>query len=167
MHNFNLVSMQEKHIPFLTELLNIQGIADALQMPHTSLATWQKAFSAWQGDSDEENFIIQDSDTPIGWLSLNGLSTGDTVWIKMLVIHPNYQKHGAGIFAIRSAEQELISKGFSEVRINTTEENIPAQRCYENQGFHCINCFEGHSEFGTKRCSFTYVKSLKPLQIGN
>ena len=50
----------------------------------TQLSNWIDAISAWNCDSDEEDYIIFDGETPIGWLGINGLLSEDKIaYIKM------------------------------------------------------------------------------------
>lgn len=135
MSQFQVTPMKKDHVPFLYKLLNTPEIMDALHMGKTTADTWQEAFAAWEQDTDEENYIIEEGAAPVGWLSLNGLNSGTTAWIKMLVVHPSFQHIGAGTFAISEAERMLRDRVFDKLCIQTTSDNIPAQRCYEKYGF--------------------------------
>ena len=151
-----LTPMKEEHIPFLYVLLNIPEIMDALHMAPTTLANWQEAYSVWASDPDEENYIVESGSTPVAWLSLNGLASGITAWIKMLVVHPQHQRAGVGTFAIEEAEQILKRHIFDKLYIQTTADNLPAQQCYEKYGFSRIP--------SVNQGKFIYEKAV-PLNI--
>lgn len=142
MTQLHLTPMKEEHIPFLYELLSISAIMAALHMAPTTLANWQEAYGVWASDPDEENYIVESGSTPIAWLSLNGLASGITAWIKMLVVHPQYQRAGVGTFAIEEAEQILKRRIFDKLCIQTTADNLPAQQCYEKYVFFRIPALE-------------------------
>ena len=135
MTQFQVTPMKKNHVPFLYELLNTPEIMDALHMKKNTVDTWQEAYETWARDTDEENYIIEEGTAPVGWLSLNGLDSGTTAWIKMLVVHPSFQHIGAGTFAISEAERMLRERVFDKLCIQTTSDNIPAQCCYEKYGF--------------------------------
>ena len=151
-----LTPMKEEHIPFLYVLLNIPEIMDALHMAPTTLANWQEAYGIWASDPDEENYIVESGSTPVAWLSLNGLASGITAWIKMLVVHPQHQRAGVGTFAIEEAEQILKRHIFDKLYIQTTADNLPAQQCYEKYGFSRIP--------SVNQGKFIYEKAV-PLNI--
>ena len=138
MTQLHLTPMKEEHISFLYELLNIPAIMAALHMAPTTLANWQKAYGIWASDPDEENYIVESGSTPIAWLSLNGIASGITAWIKMLVVHPQYQRTGVGTFAVAEAERILKRRIFDTLCIQTTADNLPAQQCYEKYGLSRI-----------------------------
>lgn len=151
-----LTPMKEEHIPFLYELLNIPEIMDALHMTPTTMENWQEAYGIWASDPDEENYIVESGSTPVAWLSLNGLASGITAWIKMLVVHPQYQRTGVGTFAVAEAEQILKRRIFDKLCIQTTADNLPAQQCYEKYGFSRIPSLD--------QSKFIYEKAV-PLNI--
>ena len=67
----------------------------------TQLSDWIDAISAWNCDSDEEDYIIFDGETPIGWLGINGLLSEDKIaYIKMIVLLAQYQNKGVGAYVI-------------------------------------------------------------------
>ena len=119
MTQFQVTPMKKNHVPFLYELLNTPEIMDALHMKKTTVDTWQEAYETWARDTDEENYIIEEGTAPVGWLSLNGLDSGTTAWIKMLVVHPSFQHIGAGTFAISEAERILRERVFDKLCIQT------------------------------------------------
>lgn len=156
MTQLHLTPLKEEHIPFLYELLNIPAIMAALHMVPTTMEIWQEAYGIWASDPDEENYIVESGSMPIAWLSLNGLASGITAWIKMLVVHPQYQRAGVGTFAIAEAEQILKRRIFDKLCIQTTADNLPAQQCYEKYGFSRIPSLN--------QSKFIYEKAV-PLNI--
>lgn len=100
--------------------------------------------------------FVESGSTPVAWLSLNGPASGITAWIKMLVVHPQYQRAGVGTFAIAEAEQILKRRIFDKLYIQTTADNLPAQQCYEKYGFSRIP--------SVNQGKFIYEKAV-PLNI--
>ena len=111
-------------------------------------------------DPDEENFLIYLGALPCGWLKVNGLQSGDTGWISMLAIEPNYRRRGAGSFAVNFALNFMAQYGKKNVKIHTTEDNISAQALYESCGFSVCESYRGISGDGMDRTYLTLEKNI-------
>ena len=121
---------------FLYRLMNDQSILDALDEVPTQPDDWANAISAWNCDPDEEDYIILDENTPIGWLGVNGLLSEDrTAYIKMIGLLPQYQNKGAGSYVIDHILETLKVRGFLTAALYTNQNNFRAQRCYKKCGF--------------------------------
>lgn len=71
--NIKIVEVCERDASFLCGLMNDGKILDALNEVPTQVSDWTEAISAWSCDNDEEDYIIFDETTPIGWVGVNGL----------------------------------------------------------------------------------------------
>ena len=128
--------VREDDAEFLYRLMNDKTILDALDEIPTQFNDWVDAISAWNCDPDEENYIIFDESTPIGWLGINGLLSEDKVaYIKMIGLFPPYQNKGIGTYALNRALDILKSMGFTAAALYTNQSNRRAQSCYMKCGF--------------------------------
>ena len=141
--------MQKEDIAFAVDLLAEDSVKSALHLDDISRTEWEKALRKNLRDKDEANYILYRGENPAGWLKLNGLK-GDKIWISMLAIHPANQGQGVGRFAVRYAEGLAQEKGFAQLWIQTTKDNLPAQACYEKLGYALT---EGTNQL-------TYMKQL-------
>ena len=108
--------------------------AEALHSRTIPYREWCGLLSA--NDPDEKHFLICKGAVPCAYLKVNGLESGDeTGWISMLAVAPSFQRNGAGIYAVRFAEEFLRNVGKSCVRIHTTRDNLPARSLYEKCGY--------------------------------
>lgn len=58
--------------------------------------------------------------------------------IKRMRVHPGFQHRGLGRRILQGLEERARELGFSEVRLDTTEEQIAARRLYESAGYREI-----------------------------
>ena len=136
MVNIRMQNVREDDAEFLYKIMNDKKILDALDEIPTQFNDWVDAISAWNCDPDEENYIIFDENTPIGWLGINGLlSENKVAYIKMIGLFPQYQNKGIGTYALDQALDMLRSSGFMAVALYTNQNNHRAQRCYMKCGF--------------------------------
>ena len=132
--DIQIVEVNKTDAPFLSELMNSKEILDALKEVPTRPEDWVEAISVWGNDPDEEDYIIFDGDTPIGWLGINGL-LDKTAYIKMLAILPQFQNQGVGSHVVNLCVENLKSRKFEKVVLYTDKSNLRAQKCYEKCGF--------------------------------
>lgn len=136
MKNININKVKSSDAQFLHTLMNNGSIISALNEVPTTVDVWSDAIDKWEQDDDEEDYIIFDKDLPIGWLGINGLSSAEKkVFIKIIVLLPNYQKRGIGQYVIHQTKENLKSRGFLSIGLYTNQSNIQAQRCYSKCGF--------------------------------
>lgn len=121
-----------------------------------SLDEWKACLSA--DDADEENFLICRGCLPVAWLRINGLLNQDMAWIAMLVVGKNNQRQGVGEYAVRFAEQYAVQRGFHQLGIHTTGDNIPAQRLYRKCGYRVTERQEDLWPDGTRQIIWTFTK---------
>ena len=136
MKNININKVKSSDAQFLHTLMNNGSIISVLNEVPTTVDVWSDAIDKWEQDDDEEDYIIFDEDLPIGWLGINGLSSAEKkVFIKIIVLLPNYQKRGIGQYVIHQTKENLKSRGFLSIGLYTNQSNIQAQRCYSKCGF--------------------------------
>lgn len=134
--NIRILNVCEDDAVFLHRIMNDKNILNALDEIPTQLSDWIDAISAWNCDSDEEDYIIFDGETPIGWLGINGLLSEDKIaYIKIIVLLAQYQNKGVGAYVINQFLDILKSRGFVVMALYTNENNFRAQNCYMKCGF--------------------------------
>ncbi len=125
-------------INFIYNLMSEENNLSALHTEIISLEEWQKAFAEPQ-DSDEENFIVCKIDLQCAWLKLNGLHNKDVAWISMLVVSGKFKHQGVGEFAVEFAIQYLKQRGYKQVKLHTTKDNLIAIGLYNKCGFRIVD----------------------------
>ena len=134
--NIRIVNVCKNDAEFLHRNMNEKNMLDALDEIPTQLNDWIDAISAWNCDPDEEDYLIFDEKTPIGWLGINGLLSEDKVaYIKMIGLLPQYQSKGVGAYVINYSLKNLKSRGFAAVALYTNQSNYRAKNCYMKCGF--------------------------------
>ena len=121
---------------FLNVLMNCTTVLQVLNEVPTELQDWIDAINEWSHDHDEEDYIVFDENTPIGWLGVNGLlGENKKSYLKMAVFLPDYQGQGFGSFAIREVMCRLKRRGIKQIILYTDKDNYRAQACYKKCGF--------------------------------
>ena len=134
--NIRIRNVYEDDAEFLHRIMNDKDVLDALDEVPTQLNDWINAISAWNCDSDEEDYIIFDEKLPIGWLGINGLLSEEKIaYIKTIGLLPQYQSRGVGTYVINHFLDMLKSRGFAAVALYTNQNNYRAQSCYMKCGF--------------------------------
>lgn len=134
-----MIAAVNKHdAEFLQKLMNNESIMTVLNEIPTTVEIWADAIIEWEQDSDEEDYIIFDESTPIGWLGVNGLSTKKKAYIKVIALFPNYQNRGIGQYVIKEIIENLKLRGYSSLGLYTDQSNVRAQQCYLKCGFDII-----------------------------
>lgn len=131
MKNIKIIKVNKKDSQFLYKLMNDKFILTALNEIPTTLEIWADAITEWEQDADEEDYIIFDENTPIGWLGINGLSAIEKkAYIKMIALLPKYQNSGIGQYVINKVIESLRLQGYVSIGLYTDKSNIQAQKCY-------------------------------------
>ena len=134
--NIRIVNVCKNDAEFLHRIMNEKNMLDALDEIPTQLNDWIDAISAWNCDPDEEDYLIFDEKTPIGWLGINGLLLDHKVaYIKMIGLLPQYQSKGVGTYVINYFLKNLKSRRFAAVALYTNQSNYRAKNCYMKCGF--------------------------------
>ena len=140
MNNINLRAICNSDAEFLYSLMNTHSILDVLNEVPTKLRDWEIAVREWGVDSDEENYIITHDGAPIGWLSVNNLSSSDKIaYLKMAAVLPEYQSKGIGHYAIGQVVKQLAARNYAKIALYTDQSNQKAQACYEKCGFTVVD----------------------------
>ena len=142
MNDMNLRTVSDADAQFLTFIMNIDSVLNALNEQPTKLEDWVDAIKEWGKDSDEEDYIISDGETPIGWIGINGLESADKIaYLKLVAILPNYQNKGIGYYAIRQIVEMMRQRNYLKIALYTDEENFKAKACYSKCGFELTETF--------------------------
>lgn len=139
---YEIKPLEQENITFICELMSEPNNISALHTDVILLEEWQRIFAEAENDADEENFIVYRNDIPCGWLKLNGLQNKYTAWISMLVVSEEFKHQGIGKYAMNYAIDYLSQKEYSQVKIQTTIDNLPAISLYINLGFNQIETKE-------------------------
>lgn len=124
---------------FLNVLMNCTTVLQILNEVPTELQDWIDAINEWSHDDDEEDYIVFDENTPIGWLGVNGLlDENKKAYLKMAVFLPDYQGQGFGSFAIQEVMCHLRHRGIQQLILYTDKDNYRAQACYKKCGFRIV-----------------------------
>lgn len=136
MDSIKLRIVDDNDAQFLYSIMNDNTILGALNEVPTQLCDWEDAIREWNIDDDEEDYIICDGETPIGWLGINGLSSTDKIaYLKIAVIFPNYHNKGIGHRCINRVIGMLRNRNYTKVALYTNQDNRKAQACYRKCGF--------------------------------
>jgi ribosomal protein S18 acetylase RimI-like enzyme len=113
-------------------------------------ASWQQALEA----GHPLTWVAEEGDAALGWISAAasrdadaGQSTGE-IWA--VYIDPGHWGEGAGRALCDAAEQELRSRGFTEVTLWVLKDNERALRFYASNGFSPDACEDRIIERGGK-----------------
>ena len=127
--------MQQTDLVSLTQLLLIPSIAKSLHWYPSPDEIRDAYENYWNCDPDEANYMITLDDSPIGWIKLNGLLEKNTLWLSMLVIHPDHQGKHYGEMALHWVERFAKEKACPYVGIQTTVDNCSAVALYVKAGY--------------------------------
>ncbi len=133
--------VSQEDASFLWKVANDPSLREILCDGPSDIGVWRDAIDMWRKDPDEEVLVIVrcGDDTPMGWVGVNGLLSGDRVsWVKMIALLPEFWKQGYGSETIREVKRRLFRRGCSRIRLWTDQCNTPAQDCYRRNGFVVI-----------------------------
>jgi len=142
MNNIKLRALSDVDAQFLAFIMNTDTVLNALNEWSTQLEDWVDAIKEWSKDNDEEDYIISDGETPIGWIGINNLESADKVaYLKLVAILPNYHNKGVGHYAISQIIEMLRQRNYFKVALHTDQENYKARACYNKCGFEITETF--------------------------
>ena len=142
MNSIMLRTVSDADANFLTLIMNTDSVLNALNELPTELEDWVNAIKEWSNDNDEEDYIICDGETPIGWLGVNGLESADRVaYLKLAAILPNYHNKGIGSYAISQVVEMLRQRNYLKMALYTDQKNDKARACYSKCGFEVTETF--------------------------
>lgn len=149
-------------VHYVASIMSETNNITALHSTNHSLAEWKCIYEVNSYDADEENFLICADNDVCAWLKLNGLLNADTAWISMLVVSDKYKHQGVGKFAVEYAFEYLHSKGFNQIGVQTTKDNVAAINLYKKYGFNIVELKKFKTEYGTKTKAYVMMKTLEP-----
>lgn len=149
-------------VHYVASIMSETSNIAALHSTYHSLSEWKCIFDENACDADEENFLICADNDVCAWLKLNGLLNADTAWISMLVVSDKHKHQGVGKFAVEYAFEYLHSKGFNQIGVQTTKDNVAAKNLYMKSGFSIVELKEFKTEDGTNTDSYVMLKTLEP-----
>lgn len=149
-------------VHYVASIMSETSNITALHSINHSFAEWNCIFEENAYDVDEENFLICSDNDVCAWLKLNGLQNEDTAWISMLVVADKYKHQGVGKFAVEYAFEYLYSKGFNQIGVQTTKDNVAAINLYKKCGFNIVELKKFKTEYGTKVQAYVMMKNLEP-----
>lgn len=136
MDNIKLRNVHENDANFIFSIMNTDSILDSLNEIPTQLGDWEDAIKEWKQDDDEEDYVICDGDTPIGWIGVNGLSSSEKIaYLKLAAILPDRHNKGIGHYIISQVIEMLRQRGYSKIALYTDQDNRKARACYSKCGF--------------------------------
>ena len=153
---YKIKPLTKKDIVFVCNLMSEPHNISALHTGVILLEDWQKSFAETK-DSDEENFIVYKNSIPCAWLKLNGLQNKDTAWISMLVVSEAFKHQGVGKYAVEFAVDYLTQKGHSQIKIQTSTDNLPAINLYTKLKFKQIETKKHKIIFSKEICRFSFT----------
>ena len=105
---------------------------------------WDAARAHLQADPQSVLRLL-DGDRPVGLVDLDprrGQAEG-CGWLSLLYLKPEARKKGYGIQALARAIVRLREQGRHSLQLLVAEENAPARRFYEREGFRLLRDEEG------------------------
>ena len=142
MNDIRLRAVTNDDAPFLTFIMNTDAVLNALNELPTQLEDWVCAVKEWQHDEDEEDYIICDGETAVGWLGINNLESIDKkAYLKLAAILPEHQNQGIGFAAISQIIEMLRQRNYQKLALYTDLENYKARACYQKCGFEVVETF--------------------------
>jgi len=142
MNNIKLRAVADGDAQFLTLIMNTDAVLNALNELPTQLEDWVDAIKEWNRDNDEEDYIISDGETPIGWIGINNLESADKIaYLKLAALLPDFHNKGIGHYAISQVIDMLRQRNYLKIALYTDEENTKARACYSKCGFEVTEIF--------------------------
>ncbi len=136
MEEIRITPVNKNDADFLFCIMNNDVVLNSLHEIPTTIEDWHDAIRIWDGDTDEENYIIWSFDKPIGWFSFNNLQSADRIaYLKMAVILPEYQNKGIGTYVLTYLVAQMKERLYNSIMLFTDKDNINAQKCYRKCGF--------------------------------
>ena len=154
--------LMTEDVHYVASIMSETSNIAALHSTYHSLSEWKCIFDENARDADEENFLICSDNDVYAWLKLNGLLNADTAWISMLVVLDKYKHQGVGKFAVEYAFEYLHSKGFNQIGVQTTKDNVAAINLYKKCVFNIVELKKFKTEDGTKVKAYVMMKTLEP-----
>ncbi len=154
---YEAVNLRPDHIPFVDDVFRQNR--EVLHGGVISTDEWYACLYL-EVDSDERNFIITANGENAAWMKLNGWNAEEEIYIAMLVVAKEYQRHGVGSFAVQFAQNCARAENKGTVRIQTTQDNVAAVDFYLKQGYEIEKCIRYAVGDGVVRNGYRFKKKL-------
>ena len=141
----------ENDIAFINETYN-ENI-DSLHGVQRSAETWRKLLS----DKSSSYYIVR-AEMPVAWFRID-IEDGK-LWIGMLQVKPIHRHKGIGRYVLSVAENIAKEKGFGQIGIHTTEDNIAARTLYSSAGYTVTEIGPCSTADGVERVGYTFQKEI-------
>ena len=82
---FKIKMLEKETVPFVCEIMCEPNNVSALHTNTISLEEWKSIFERAEYDTDEENFIVYQNDTPCCWLKLMDCKTNTLLGFQCLL----------------------------------------------------------------------------------
>ena len=126
---------------------------EALHGIHRNYETW-KALIA---DAASAYYVVY-KEEPVAWFRLD-IENGE-VWLGMLQVNQKYHRQGIGKYILRVAEELAREKGYYQLGVHTTEDNIAARNLYLSCGYQVTEYGPCTTADGKVRTGYTFQKKI-------
>lgn len=82
------------------------------------------------------------------------------MWIGMIQVKPIYQHKGIGKYILSVAEAIAKEKGYRNIGLHTTEDNIAARTLYLSVGYAVTEIGPCRTADGIERVGYTFRKEI-------
>lgn len=79
--------------------------------------------------------FVAESDVEIVWFSLYQVIWGNTAFLALVKVHPNYQNQGIWSLLVKTTEDKLKQDGFSSITSSTEDKNTRSQNFHTKLWF--------------------------------
>jgi GNAT superfamily N-acetyltransferase len=102
-----------------------------------------KEIAAEDLDDIRKNYLENGGDFIVGTIDNRIVCMGafrkvskTTAEIKRMRVHPDYQRKGLGQLILDKLEEKARQLGYTELCLDTTTKQVPAQKLYKKNGYH-------------------------------
>lgn len=138
--------LADSDLPMLHSLLATPDIAAQLHWSPTFQELTDAYWRFWKDDPDEQHFLLTMDGQRAGWLKLNGFC-GESLWVSMLVVAPDFQGKHLGYAALGFAETQARQHGFQRLGIQTTADNLSAVALYLKNGYRLVHYIQSEQRY--------------------
>ena len=148
---FKITPCTRADIPFVADVY--QKNVEALHGNLRDFETWDRLLT-----DEKSSYYIVRTDKPVAWFRID---FADAFELGMLQVEPKYHRQGIGRYIVSVVESIADEKGFKQVVIHTTDDNIPAQKLYSECGYSLVEIGPCTTADGKNRIGYTYQKDLQ------
>jgi GNAT superfamily N-acetyltransferase len=160
---FSAKPLTEEVLMCISCFMSEEDTLNALHEERISYKQWKEVYKLWLAKPYEKIFVLYFGSIAVGWMKLNGFEKQDMAWISVLVVGSKFRRMGAGIFAVKFAEEYIKNNGINKVGIHTTKDNVRAQKLYLKCGYTITNKYPCTTPDGKENVHYTFEKELITL----